>query len=71
MTEYFDNVLIPYIAEKRESLNLSEDYPALVILTILRLSAPQPFSHNWIATTSTWCLFYLTALIVCSPLMSV
>ena len=31
MTEYLGNVLIPYIAEKREGLNLSEDYPTLVI----------------------------------------
>ena len=31
MTEYLDNVLILYVAEKRESLNLSEDYPVLAI----------------------------------------
>ena len=65
-TEYLDNVLIPYIAEKRESLNFLK-----LFLTTLRLSAPQPFSHNWIATTLMWCLFHLTALIVYSPLMSV
>ena len=31
MTEYLHNVLIPYTAEKRESLNVSEDYSTLVI----------------------------------------
>ena len=31
MTEYLGNVLVSFVAEKRESLNLSEDYPALVV----------------------------------------
>lgn len=31
MTENVDHVFIPYIAAKRENLNLSDNYPALVI----------------------------------------
>ena len=68
MTKYVDDVLNPYIAEKRMSLNLSKDYPALAIL---RLSVHQLFSQNWITTISMWYLYCLTALIGCNPLMSV
>ena len=31
MKEYINNILLPYIKEKRRSLNLAYDYPALVL----------------------------------------
>ena len=31
MKEYIDNILLPYIKEKRRNLNLADDYPALVL----------------------------------------
>ena len=31
MKEYVDNILVPYITEKRRSLGLADDYPALVL----------------------------------------
>ena len=31
MKEYIDNMLLPYIKEKRRNLNLADDYPALVL----------------------------------------
>ena len=43
MTEYLDNVLIPYIAEKRKSLSLSEEYPALVIFDNFKAQCTSAF----------------------------
>ena len=31
MKEYVDNILLPYVKEKRTTLNLTNDYPALVL----------------------------------------
>lgn len=31
MKVYVDNILVPYITEKRRSLGLADDYPALVL----------------------------------------
>ena len=31
MKEYVDNILLPYVKEKRTNLNLADDYPALVL----------------------------------------
>ena len=31
MKEYIDNILLPYVKEKRRNLNLADDYPALVL----------------------------------------
>ena len=50
MTEYVDNVLNPYIAEKRMSLNLSKDYPALIIFDNFKAQCTSAFltklDHN-------------------------
>ena len=50
MTEYVDNVLNSFIAEKRRSLNLSEDYPALVIFDNFKAQCTSAFltqlGHN-------------------------
>ena len=50
MTEYVDNVLNPYIAEKRRSLNLSKDYPALAIFDNFKAQCTSAFltqlDHN-------------------------
>ena len=50
MTEYVDNVLNPYIVEKRRSLNLSQDYPALVIFDNFKVQCTSAFltqlDHN-------------------------
>jgi len=43
MIEYLDNVLSPYVAEKRKALKLSDEYPAVIIS---RHSAPLLFLHN-------------------------
>ena len=55
MTEYVDNVLNPYIAEKRMSLNLSEDYPALIIFDNFKAQCTLAFltklDHNNINVT--------------------
>ena len=50
MTEYVDNVMNPYIVEKRRSLNLSQDYPALVIFDNFKAQSTSAFltqlDHN-------------------------
>ena len=50
MTEYADNILIPYIIEKRKSLILSEGYPALVIFDNFKAQCTSAFltqlDHN-------------------------
>ena len=50
MTEYVDNALNPCIAEKRMSLNLSKDYPALIIFDNFKAQCTSAFltklDHN-------------------------
>ena len=50
MKEYVDNILVPYITEKRRSLGLTDDHPALVFSIILRFRSPQTYLPSWIKT---------------------
>ena len=41
--EYIDNILLPYIKENRRSLNLADDYPALVLFDIFKAQCTSDF----------------------------
>ena len=48
MQDYIDEIILPYIMQKREELKLALDHPALLLSTILKLSAQRRYSDTLI-----------------------